>query len=78
MQRKGGLGPLLLAGLAAFGYYKYSKMSEQEKKDLVNKGKKFVDDNLGSLKNTFNKATGKESTASNGAYNNQNSYTPQG
>lgn len=33
------VAPLLLAGLAAFGYYKYSKMTEQEKKDLMDKGK---------------------------------------
>lgn len=76
MTRKGGLGGLLLAGLAAYGYYKYSKLTEQEKKDLVNKGKKFVDDNLGGLRNAFGSQT--RSTASNGAYNNQNSYTPQG
>jgi len=50
-----GLGPLLLAGLAAFGYYKYSKMSEMEKQDLKNKGKKFVDENLGGLKGVFGK-----------------------
>ncbi len=50
-----GLGPLLLAGLAAFGYYKYSKMSELEKQDLKNKGKKFVDENLGQLKDAFGK-----------------------
>lgn len=40
-------GGLLLAGLAAFAYYKYSKMSEQEKHDLVNnlkeKGQKLYD-----------------------------------
>ena len=77
MTRKGGLGGLLLAGLAAYGYYKYSKLTEQEKKDLVNKGKKFVDDNLGGLRNAFGGSQGR-STASNGAYNNQNSYTPQG
>ncbi len=28
-------GTLLAAGLAAFAYYKYSKMSEQEKETLV-------------------------------------------
>ena len=36
---------LLLAGLAAFAWYKYSKMSPEQKKDLVNnlkeKGKKW-------------------------------------
>lgn len=38
---------LLIAGLAAFAYYKYSKMSEDEKRDLVNnlkeKGQKLYD-----------------------------------
>ena len=28
-------GGLLLAGLAAFAYYKYSKLTPQEKQDLV-------------------------------------------
>jgi hypothetical protein len=53
MGRK-GLG-LLLAGLAAYGYYKYSKMNSQEKSDLKNKAKKFMDDNLGNLGNVFGK-----------------------
>lgn len=50
MTKKGGTIPLLLAGLAAWGYYKYSKMSEAEKKNLVNgwkeKGQKFYDENI--------------------------------
>jgi hypothetical protein len=72
MARKPGLGPLLLAGIAAFGAYKYSKMSELEKKNLMDKGKKFVDTNLGGLKNMFGQK-GNTTTANNG-----NSYTPQG
>ncbi len=40
-------GGLLLAGLAAFAYYKYSKMSEEEKRNLAGnlkeKGRKFYD-----------------------------------
>ena len=55
MARRPGLGSLLLAGAAAYGLYKVSKMSSQERTDLVNKGKKLVNDNLGSLKNTFAK-----------------------
>ena len=47
---KPSLGSLLLAGAAAYGLYKVSKMSSQERSDLVNKGKKLVNDNLGSLK----------------------------
>ena len=39
--------PMLLAGLAAFAYYKYSQMSPEEKTKLVGKlkekGKKLVD-----------------------------------
>ena len=51
-------GSLLLAGLAAFAYYRYSKMSEQEKHDIVGKirdsGKKLFDQFMPSnLKNTF-------------------------
>ena len=38
---------LVLAGLAAYAYYRYSKLSEGEKQDLVNnvkeKGKKLYD-----------------------------------
>lgn len=38
---------LVLAGAAAFLYHKYSKMSDSEKKDMVNnlksKGKKLYD-----------------------------------
>jgi hypothetical protein len=40
-------GGLLLAGLAAFAYYKYSKMSEEQKRNLVSglkeKGQKLYD-----------------------------------
>ena len=42
--------PLLLAGLAAYGYYKYSKMSADEKEKLVGglkeKGRKLYDENV--------------------------------
>ncbi len=60
-----GLGTLILAGLAAFGYYKYSKMSEQEKRDLKDKGKKFVDENLGSLKDAFGKKSNSQQASGN-------------
>ena len=33
---------LLLAGAAAFGIYKYSKMTPQQKKDLKEKGQDFL------------------------------------
>ena len=53
------MGGLLLAGLAAFGAYKYSKMSEDEKRRLMDKGKKLVNDNLGNLKNTLGNQRGR-------------------
>lgn len=37
---------LLLAAAAAFGIYKYSKMNPQQKKDLKEKGKDFLDKNM--------------------------------
>lgn len=53
MTRKTGLGSLLLLGAAAFGAYKYSKMSDQQKKDLLDKGKKLMNDGVSSIKNRF-------------------------
>jgi hypothetical protein len=53
MARKSGLGSLLLAGAAAYGLYKISKMSPAERNGLVEKGKKMVSDNLGGLKNVL-------------------------
>ncbi len=38
---------LLLAAAAAFGMYKYSKMNPQQKKDLKEKGKDFLDKKMG-------------------------------
>jgi hypothetical protein len=58
MTRKPGIGGLLLLGAAAFGAYKYSKMSDQQKKDLLDKGKKLVNDNLGGLNNVLGKKNG--------------------
>ena len=53
---------LLLAGAAAFAYYKYSQMSETEKANLVNdlkeKGKKLFDQYMPEIKNMFANATG--------------------
>jgi hypothetical protein len=57
MTRKPGLAGLLLLGAAAFGAYKYSKMSDQDKRNLKEKGRKMFDENLGSLKNMFGKRT---------------------
>lgn len=56
MNRKSGTTSLLLLGLAAYGIYMYSKMSKQQKEEIVEKGKKFIDENIPqSLKNIFNK-----------------------
>jgi len=52
------IGSLLLLGAAAFGAYKISKLSDEQRKDLLNKGKKLVNDNLGGLKNTWSKSDG--------------------
>ena len=60
MQRR-GLG-LLLAAAAAYGYYRYSKMTPEQKNGLRQKGKEFVDKNLGGVKNMF----GKKTSAANG------------
>ena len=69
MTKKTNLGSLLLAGAAAYGLYKLSKMSSQERSDLVNKGKKMVSDNLGGLKDVLGKngssANAKESSFAN-------------
>jgi hypothetical protein len=50
---------LLLAGLAAAGYYAYTKMSPQTKQNLMDKGKKLASNlPLDNLKNAFSKVTG--------------------
>ena len=53
MARKTSLGSLLAAGAAAYGLYKLSKMSTEERKGLVEKGKKLVTDNLDKVKGAF-------------------------
>ncbi|HUR10483.1 MAG TPA: hypothetical protein VM012_03900 [Flavitalea sp.] len=59
---KGGFGTLLLAGAAAYAYYRYTKMSADQKKDLVNniknQGSKIMDQVRGttsSARNSFEK-----------------------
>jgi hypothetical protein len=66
MTRKPGLGGLLLLGAAAFGAYKYSKMSAEDKKNLKDKGKKMFDENLGSLKNMFGNRSSNQTANANG------------
>ncbi len=57
---------LLLAGLAAFGYYKYSKMTPEQRKNLMDKGKDLLNKNFGGLENMFGKKTAAP-TATNGS-----------
>jgi len=54
---------LILAAAAAFGIYKYSRMSPEQKNNLKSRGKSFLDKNLGGLGNMF----GKKSHSANGA-----------
>jgi len=61
MNRK-GMG-LLLAAAAAYGVYKYSKMTADQKNNLKAKGKDFLDKNLGGFGNLF----GKKSSPVNGS-----------
>jgi hypothetical protein len=51
MSRK-GMG-LLLAAAAAYGVYKYSKMTPEQKSNLKSKGKDFLDKNLNGFGNLF-------------------------
>ncbi|MEO7394523.1 MAG: hypothetical protein ABIU11_06225 [Chitinophagaceae bacterium] len=55
---------LLIAAVAAYGAYRYTRMTPEQKSSLKTKGKDFLDKNLGDLTNMFNKKTG--STVNNG------------
>jgi hypothetical protein len=55
---------LLLAAAAAYGAYRYSKMTAEQKSNLKAKGKSFIDKNLGGYGNLFGK---KQSTPANGS-----------
>ena len=57
MQRK--LLSLLFAA-AAYGFYRYSKMTPEEKTDLKRRGKEFLNKNMGGVDNMFG---GKPATA---------------
>lgn len=78
LQNKKTTGPLLLAGLAAFAYYKYSKMSEEEKQNLVStlkeQGKKLYDQYAPEeLKNIF--ANKGNTTGGNNNFGTGSGYT---
>jgi len=55
---------LLLGAAAAYGIYKYSKLSASEKNELKARGKDFLDKQLGDLGSMF----GKKYSTSNGAH----------
>jgi hypothetical protein len=74
MARKTSLGSLLLAGAAAYGLYKVSKMSAAERNGLVEKGKKLVTDNLGNLKNTLGGNSGSSPDARVNSYSGDVTY----
>ena len=63
MQNK-SIGVLLVAA-AAYGLYKYKKMSAEEKRELMAKGRDFMDRKLG-LGNLFGK---KNASSAPNAYN---------
>ena len=48
---------LLLAAAAAYGAFKYSRLSPEQKNDLMTRGKDFMNKNLGGLGNVFKKKT---------------------
>jgi len=57
---------LLAAAAAAYGVYRFSKMSPEQKNDLKARGKSFLDKNLGGLGNLFGKKTASTPTNGNG------------
>lgn len=59
---RGKLGLLLGAAAAAYGVYRVSKMTPEQRNNLKMKGKSFVDKNLGGIKNLV----GKRAAVANG------------
>jgi hypothetical protein len=62
--RKNSLG-LLLAAAAAYGAYRYNKMTPEQKTSLRNRGKDFLNKNMGGLNDLFNK---KKTTVNGNGY----------
>ena len=52
MNRRFGV---LLAAAAAYGAYRYNKLSAEEKTQMKQRGKDFINKNLGDLTNLFSK-----------------------
>ncbi|HSB92433.1 MAG TPA: hypothetical protein VLC28_04915 [Flavitalea sp.] len=76
MRNKSSFTTLLLAGAAAYAYYKYSKMTPEERKSFVGnlkqKGKDLMDEYMpGSMKSGFNRAA----SAGNERFGDGNDYT---
>lgn len=66
MTRNNNTGKLLLAGLAAYAYYKYTQMSPEERENigetLKSKGKKLFDEYMpDEIKSIFDKKAGQNS-----------------
>lgn len=73
-------GGLLLAGIAAFAYYKYSKMSIEEKENLVTdlkaKGQKLYDEYMPEkYKSMFSKNAGGNTRGANSHFGEGNAYS---
>jgi len=47
---------LLLAAAAAYGIYKYSKLTTAEKNELMDKGKELLSKGMSGVTDAFNKA----------------------
>ena len=69
---KGGLGTLLLAGAAAYAYYRYTKMSAEQKRDLTtnlkNQGNKILEQfrgSTGNLRDSANRQANKFEESNN-------------
>ncbi len=63
MQKK-AIG-VLLAAAAAYGYYRYSKMTPEQKKRMMQKGKDLLNDNFGGIGDFFGKKSNAKAKTSN-------------
>lgn len=65
-------GALLLAGAAAYAYYRYTKMTPEEKENLKSKinetAQKVLDNIPQDLKGVFNKAADEAKNAANSEF----------
>jgi hypothetical protein len=73
-RNKSSLGSLILAGAAAYGLYRLSKMSASDRSDLLSKGKKLVTENLGGLTNLVGGSNGRTQGSPSGTYG-EHSYS---